>query len=200
MLQLRRQRTYETRLLVQSGKRKRRLLEANSSPQKYQTLSPKKTETHNTPDETRMHIIIKWENTKYKVLVDTGATHSYISKEFFKQIEKLDYEIKKPSNNKLIVANGQKLEITGQVLIPIEVGHTKKYLLSRLVPELRSTGILGTDMIERLGLKLDFEKEIEKNRKKQATYNGEKYPLVPQPTIPDLKSSRQGTQNGPKYQ
>ena len=35
----------------------------------------------------------------------------------------------------------------------------KKYLLFRLVPELRSTGILGTDMIERLGLKLDFEKK-----------------------------------------
>ena len=97
----------------------------NSCPQKYQTISPKKIKTDNTPDETRMHIIIKWKNTKYKVLVDTGATHSYISKEFFKQIEKLDYEIKKPSNDKLIVANGQKLEITGQVLIPIEVGHIK---------------------------------------------------------------------------
>ena len=144
---MREQRTYATRLLVQSGKRKRRLLEANSSPQKYQTISPKKIETDNTPDETRMHIIIKWENTKYKVLVDTGATHSYISKEFFKQTEKL------------IVANGQKLEISGQVLIPIEAGHIKKYLLFRLVPELRSTGILGTETIERLGLKLDFEKE-----------------------------------------
>ena len=75
-----------------------------------------------------MHIIIKWEKTKYKVLVDTGATHSYISKKFFKQIEKSDYEIKKSSNDKLIVANGQKLEITGQVLIPIEIGHIKKYL------------------------------------------------------------------------
>ena len=156
---MRGQRKYATRLLVQSGKRKRRLLEANSSPQKYQMISPKKTETDNTPDETRMHTIIKWENTKYKVLVDTGATHSYMSNEFFKQIEKLDYKIKKPSNDKLIVANGQKLEITGLVLIPIEVGHIKKYLLFILVPELRSTGILETDMIERLGLKLDFEKK-----------------------------------------
>ena len=72
----------------------------------------------------------------------------------------MDYEVKKPNNDKLIVANGQQLQIIGQVLSPTEVGHVKKYLLFRLVPELRSIGILGTDMIERLGLKLDFEKKI----------------------------------------
>ena len=94
------------------------------------------------------------------MLVDVGATHSYISKQFFERIKKLDYEIKKPINDKLIVANGQKLKITGQILIPMEVGHVKKYLLCRLIPELRSTGILGTAMIERLGLKLDFENKI----------------------------------------
>ena len=94
---------------------------------------------------------------KQKVI---GATHSYISKQFFEQIKKLDYEIRKPINDKLIVANGQKLKITGQILFPMEVGHVKKYLLCRLVPELRSIGILETDMIDRLGLKLDFEKKI----------------------------------------
>ena len=89
------------------------------------------------------------------MLVDTGATHSYISKQFFEQIKKLDYEIKKPINDKLIVANGQKLKITGQMLIPMEVGHIKKYLLCRLVPE-----FLGIDITESSGLKLDFEKKI----------------------------------------
>ena len=58
------------------------------------------------------------------------------------------------------MSNGQKLRIIRQVLIPIEVGHIEKYLLFGLVPELRSIGILGTDMIKRLGLKLDFEKKI----------------------------------------
>ena len=94
------------------------------------------------------------------MLVDTGATHSYISKQFFKQIKELDYEVKEPNNDKSIVANGQELQIIGQVLIPIEVGHIKKYLLFRLVPELTSIGILGTDMMERLGLKLYSEKKI----------------------------------------
>ena len=42
----------------------------------------------------------------------------------------------------------------------MEVEHVKKYLLYRLVPELRSIGILGTDMLARLGLKLDFQKKI----------------------------------------
>ena len=45
-------------------------------------------------------------------------------------------------------------------MIPVEVGHIKKYLLFRLVPELTSIGILGTDMTERLGLKLEFKKKI----------------------------------------
>ena len=53
------------------------------------------------------------------MLVDTGATHSYIGKQFFKQIKELDYEVKKPNNDKLIVANGQQLQIIGQVLSPI---------------------------------------------------------------------------------
>ena len=94
------------------------------------------------------------------MLVDTGATHSYISKRFFEKIKKHDYEIKNPFNDKLIVANIQKLKITRQILIPMEVGHVQKYLLCKLVAELRSIGALGKDMIERLGLKLDFEKKI----------------------------------------
>ena len=140
---MRRQRTYATGLLVQSGKRKQRLLGASSSQRKYQTISPENIEADSdAANETRFHIIIKWKDTKYKMLVDTGTTHSYISKQFFKQIKELDYEVKKPNNGTLIVANGQQLQITGQVLIPIEVGHVKKYLLFRLVPELRSIGIL----------------------------------------------------------
>ena len=128
---------YATGLLVQSGKRKRRLLGASSSQRKYQTISPEYIEADSdAPNETRFHIIIKWKETKYKMLVDTGATHSYISKQFFKQIKELDYEVKKTNNDKLIVTNGQQLQIIGQVLIPMEVGHIKKYLLFRLVPEL----------------------------------------------------------------
>ena len=80
------------------------------------------------------------------MLVDTGATYSYMSQKNFNQIKELDYEVKKPNNNKLIVANGQQLQIIGQVLSPTEVSHVKKYLLFRLVPELRSTGILRTGM------------------------------------------------------
>ena len=130
---------------------------ANVNTKPYRTNISKDSDA---PNETRFHIIIKWKDTKYKMLVDTGATHSYISKQFFKQIKELDYEVKKPNNDKLIVANGQKLQTIGQVLIPIEVGHVKEYLLFRLVPELRSIGIPGTDTMERLGLILDFEKKI----------------------------------------
>ena len=66
-----------------SGKRKRRLLEASSSQRKYQTISPEYIEADSdTSNETRFHIIIKWKDTKYKMLVDAGGTHSYIGKNF----------------------------------------------------------------------------------------------------------------------
>ena len=42
----------------------------------------------------------------------------------------------------------------------MEVGHVKKYLLCRLIPGLRFIEMLESDMMERLGLKLDIEKKI----------------------------------------
>ena len=53
---------------------------------------------------------MRLKSTTYKELVDTGSTHSYISKVFFDQIKELDYEIEKISSNKLIVADGQALK------------------------------------------------------------------------------------------
>ena len=127
-----------------------------SSQGEYKIISPEYM-NNDTPDERRLHIVRKLKDTKYKMLVDTGATNSYIIEQFFEQLKKLNYEIIKPINDKLIVANWQGLKIIGQVLIPIEFEHVGKCLLFRLAPELRSIGILGTDMIKKLGLKLDFE-------------------------------------------
>ena len=58
---------YATGLLVQSGKRKRRLSGASSSQRKYQNISPEYIEADSdAPNESRFHIIIKWKDRKDK--------------------------------------------------------------------------------------------------------------------------------------
>ena len=56
---------------------------------------------------------MRLKDTKCKVLVDTDVTHYYISEQFFNEIKELNYKIKKPINNKLIIANGQEWKIIG---------------------------------------------------------------------------------------
>ena len=48
---------------------------------------------------TRLHIVIKLKNTKYKMLLDTGATHFYISKQFFEQIKLIGIKIRLRKEN-----------------------------------------------------------------------------------------------------
>ena len=65
-----------------------------SSQRKYPTISVEYIdEDSDTPNETGFPILIKWNDTIYKMLVDKGATHSYISNQF---IEKAKNRGKKP--------------------------------------------------------------------------------------------------------
>ena len=51
------------------------------------------------------------------------------------------------------------MEIIGKVIIPIIIGKDIKHVSFRLVPKLRSTSILGTDMIKNLKMTLDYDTE-----------------------------------------
>ena len=62
------------------------------------------------------------------MLVDTGATHSYVSKELLQKILSLNYPISKPTSESLIVANRGTIEIIGQVIIPIMIGKDVKHV------------------------------------------------------------------------
>ena len=110
-------------------------------------------------NETRFHLMTKFENNVYRILVDTGATHSYVGKELLEKILGLNYPISKPTSESLTVANGGTVEIIGQVIIPIIIGKDVKHVSFRLVPKLRSTSILGTDMIKNLKMTLDYDTE-----------------------------------------
>ena len=98
-------------------------------------------------NETRFHLMTKFENNLYRILDDTGATHSYVGKELLEKILSLNYPFSKPTSESLTVTNGGTAEMIGQVIIPIIIGKDVKHVSFRLVPKLRSTSILGTDMI-----------------------------------------------------
>ena len=108
-------------------------------------------------NETRFHLMTKFENNLYRILVDTGATHSYVGKELLEKILSLNYPISKPTSESLTVANEETVEIIEQVIIPIIIGKDIKHVSFRLVPKLRSTSILGTDMIKNLKMTLDYD-------------------------------------------
>ena len=101
--------------------------------------------------------MIKFENNLYRILVDTGATHSYVGKDLLEKILSLNHPISKPTSQSLIVANGETVEIIGQVMISITIGKKVKHVSFRLVPKLKSTSILGTDIIKNLKMTLDYD-------------------------------------------
>ena len=59
----------------------------------------------------------------------------------------------------LMVANGETAEIIGQAVIPIMIGKDIKHVSFLLIPKLKSTSILGTDMIENLKMILNYDTE-----------------------------------------
>ena len=110
-------------------------------------------------NETRFHSIIKFEYNLFRMLIDTGATHSYVGKELLAKILSSNYLIFKPTSQSLMVANGGNVEIIGQIVIPIMIGKDMKHVSFRLVPKLKSTSILGTDMIKSLKMTLNYDTE-----------------------------------------
>ena len=56
-----------------------------------------------------------------------------------------------------MVANRETVGIIGQVSIPIMFGKEVKHVSFRLVPKLKSTSILGTDMIKNLKMTLNYD-------------------------------------------
>ena len=108
-------------------------------------------------NETRFHSMIKFEGNLFRILSDTGVTHSYVGKELLEKILNLNYPISEPTSQTLLVANGETVAIIGQVVILIIIGKDVKHMSFRLVPKLKSTRILGTEMIQNLKMTLNYD-------------------------------------------
>ena len=99
----------------------------------------------------------EYSNSDTNELNETGATHSYVGKELLEKILSLNYPTSKPTFQSLMVANGEMVGIIGQVVIPILIDKDVKQVSFRLVPKLKSTSILGTDMIKNLKMTLNYD-------------------------------------------
>ena len=95
-------------------------------------------------NETRFHLMMTFEDNLFRILVDTGATHSYVVEELLEKILSSNYSIFKPIS---------------QMVIPIRISKAVNHVSFRLVPELKSTSILVTNMIK--SLKITLNQNIE---------------------------------------
>ena len=91
-------------------KRPGRLLRGNISLNSDKSPETLKFESI-TAHETRFHIIISLEAHLHRVLIDTGATRTYLDKDSLDTINLYDYEIRKPD----------LCEITVKILKPAEI-------------------------------------------------------------------------------
>ena len=140
----------------ESGKLKGRVMKTTVTKPITRTPEYLNSDTEEL-NEKRFYSMIKFENNLYRILVDTGATHSYVGKEFLEKILSLNYPISKPTSQSLVVTNGESVEIIGQIIISIMIGKDIKHLSFRLVPKLRSTSILGKNMITNLKMTLNYD-------------------------------------------
>lgn len=155
MLFLQRNRAFQKGMskMVESEKRVKGVLEAPTFPQISHL--PEICVLKN--QDKRFYINIKFQNNIIKTLIDTGATNSYLGAEYMKLLEPYDVELKPVMVENLMAANGQTIKMIGKVSLLVEIGQKEETLTFRVVPDLKYKAILGIDMIQKIGLIMDFE-------------------------------------------
>ena len=83
--------------LSEPGKLRRRVMETTVTKPITRTPEYLNLDTEEI-NETRFHLMLKFESNLYRILVDTGATHSYVGKELLEKILSLNYPISKPTS------------------------------------------------------------------------------------------------------
>ena len=84
-----------------------------------------------------------------EVMIDSGSEISLLKRNVFEELE-IDTKTLKDSDLIVTQDNGQKVELSGMVRLPIEVGGIKTYSKLYIVPNLDPTMILGEDWLNRV--------------------------------------------------
>ena len=106
----------------------------------------------------RPYVTCQLLNEKVKLLYDSGADISIVANEVFQKAMKQIPPHLRPKRIKIRLkaksANGGRIDIRGCYLTPISV-HGKRIIHPIFVGSLRSNGLLGIDVINRLKLSYD---------------------------------------------
>lgn len=98
------------------------------------------------PHSEGLFLDLKIEKESVKLLVDTGANHSILSKHLFNKLNLLENQIQTERNVNIITATGKSSPCLGQIVLPVVVD--KQQILQNFwVADIQNEGILGLDFL-----------------------------------------------------
>ena len=96
---------------------------------------------------------------RMKVMIDTGATRTFVSKEFFNDMK--EKRIVNQVRRRVFLADGvTSLIVYGEIDLFIRIGTTKAFIRAFVVDRLCSGCILGMDFIRKYHLIIDMMKQV----------------------------------------
>ncbi|CAG2255163.1 unnamed protein product [Mytilus edulis] len=99
--------------------------------------------------------LIKFQNQRYRALVDSGASVSLIHKRIFETLRDKPKLLKKTAN--LQSVNGGSLHVEGCANLTFKIGSTKVTQLFYVVRDMNRNVILGKDWLVQNGVRLYFD-------------------------------------------
>ena len=100
----------------------------------------------------RWYLSVTVKGRSGEFLIDTGASHSLISKDFFDLLPDLHENPTRGVNARM--ANGSRMQTYGRTFLPIGV-LGKEFVLSPIIADLNDDGIIGLDFCALYGAMLD---------------------------------------------
>jgi predicted aspartyl protease len=121
-------------------------------------LEEKKTEIENKDERMMaMKTILNIEGERVKVIIDTGAATSVITNKLRKE---LDIPIRKGSNIRFILADGNKVAALGKTEIRIQINNKEIPIEVKIMDSKEKYIIIGNDILKKWNANIDFEEKI----------------------------------------
>lgn len=98
------------------------------------------------PHSEGLFLDLKIEKESVKLLVDTGANHSILSKHLFNKLNLSENQIQTLRNVNIITATGESSPCLGQIVLPVVVDK-QQILQNYWVADIQNEGILGLDFL-----------------------------------------------------
>lgn len=104
-----------------------------------------------------MKTILNIKGEKVKAIIDTGAATSVITNKLRKE---LDIPIRKGSNIRFILADGNKIAALGKTEIRIQINNKELPIEVEIMDSKEKYIIIGNDILKKWNANIDFEEKI----------------------------------------